>query len=370
MELVIGAAILWAAWHGVREAARDVASSYRDRKIRWGAAAARMRGAPARDGMAPAVSSKAIRVGIVAGALAGTTAVAAVLAGRGFGRGARAGWTLGRTWGKARLQRRRYGVEPGDADEATEIVDAELVDEEPKEGTEQPEESFRPDPDPNLWPVDAEEAAWLRKRIPEYDAKAEQFRRDGNPKMAGVYVSLAARRRRRLAHYRDPEALPATPPQDVPADRPGESPNGERAMAQMQSEVVTYDTHVHNLTVLQGEARAEYEAAELGREAAEAVARRAEQDAQHAEAMMAGLAAADFGQKHVANMATLQELFANQVQVSRNLRASTAALMEQSEALIAEAERARREFEADHRQLAEAHADAPHAAKREGYVSQ
>jgi hypothetical protein len=313
MELVIGCAILWAAWQGTKEAAHSVTESYRDRRNRWQTRAARRRGWTTRDLMAPTVSARAVKFGITTGAVLGTASVAAWLAGKGFGRGARAGWSLGRTWGQARLQRRRYGVEPGEPDEATEVVDAELVDED--QADEQP-------------PTPREPVTELADR-------------------------------------------PADPPKDVPANRPGDSPNGETEMAeQIQSDVVTYDTHVHNLTVLQGEARAEFEAAELAWEAAGSAKNRATADAQHVEQITAGLAAVDFGPKHVANMAQIQELIAAQVQAATALQLAAAALMEQAEVIEASAERARQEFEADHRALAEAHADAPHAAKREGYEPQ
>lgn len=311
MELVIGAAILWAAYQGVREAVRTVRDSYRTRRDRWTTRAASWRGAPSRDGMAPYVSSRALRFGIAAGAVAGTTTVAAILAGRGFGRGARAGWKLGRTWGQARLQRRRYTVTPGWDEEATEIVDAELV-----EDDDQVDEPTPP------------------KREP-------------------------------VAELSD---RPAPPPHNVPVDRPGEAHTDGEPMEQIQSEVVTYETHVRNLTVLQNEARAEFEAAELAWEAAGSAKNRATADAQHVEQITAGLAAADFGPKHVANMAQVQELIAAQVQAATALQRAAAALMEQAEVIEASSERARREFEADHRQLAEAHAEAAHAAKREGYA--
>jgi hypothetical protein len=311
MELVIGCAILWAAWQGTKEAAHSVTESYRDRRNRWQTRAARRRGWTTRDLMAPTVSARAVKFGITTGAVLGTASVAAWLAGRGFGRGARAGWKLGRTWGQARLQRRKHVVEPGEPDEATEVVDAELVDDQADEQSPTPRE-----------PV----------------------------------AELADR--------------PADPPIDVPANRPGESHTNGEPMEEIQSDVVTYDTHVRNLTVLQGEARAEFEAAELAWEAAGSAKNRATADAQHVEQIAAGLAAVDFGPRHVANMGQIQELIAAQVQAATALQRAAAALMEQAEVIEASAERARQEFEADHRALAEAHADAPHAAKREGYESQ
>jgi hypothetical protein len=316
-ELAVGAAILWAAYRGVREAAASVRDSYRDRRERWWARAASWRGWTARDAMAPTVSIRAVRFGVIAGAAAGTTAIAAYLAGRGFGRGARAGWHLGWTWGRARLRRRRYGVEPGEADEATEVVDAELV-------------------------TDAQ------------DADAE----DTPPQPRGPVAELGDR--------------PAVPPHDVSATRPGDpsSHQGEDMAEQMQSEVVTYESHVRNLTVLQGEARAEGEAAELAKEAAASAKNRAISDAGHAEQIAAGLVAADFGARHVANMAQIQELLAAQVKAASALERAAWELMEGADAIENTAEQARWEFEAEHRGLAEAHAEAAHAAKREGYAAQ
>jgi hypothetical protein len=305
--------VAYALWRGCREAAHSVAESCRDRRARWQTRAASRRGWTTRDLMAPTVSARAVRFGITTGAVLGTASVAAWLAGKGFGRGARAGWHLGRTWGNARLKRRRYGVEPGQPEDATEVIDAELVEDD-DQADEQP-------------PTPREPVAELADR-------------------------------------------PADPPtEDVPDNRPGYPMNGE-PMEEIQSDVVTYDVHVKNLTTLQAEAHSEYEAAELAHEAAAAAKRRAMSDLTHVEAIVAGLISVDFGQKHSGNANRLMALISEQVAAADALKKAAARLMDGAAQIEAEAENARHEFEADHRALAEAHADAPHAAKREGYVPQ
>jgi hypothetical protein len=86
------------------------------------------------------------------------------------------------------------------------------------------------------------------------------------------------------------------------------------------------------------------------------------------EQMAVGLAAQDFGEVHVANMTTLHELLARHVAQARAAEHAAGESLATSEQLIEMCVNAANVFQRDHGQLAEAHANAPHAAKtREAY---
>jgi hypothetical protein len=143
---------------------------------------------------------------------------------------------------------------------------------------------------------------------------------------------------------------------------------GSTISAPVLMEGANYDAHLHNLNVLAKEARAEYSSAELTLASASAARQRAEHAMAAVEQMAAGLAAQDFGETHVGNMASLHEMLARQVEQSRTAEHAAQESLATSEHLIELCTSAAAVFQRDHGQLAEAHANAPHAAKtREAY---
>jgi hypothetical protein len=133
-------------------------------------------------------------------------------------------------------------------------------------------------------------------------------------------------------------------------------------------EGANYGAHLHNLNVIAKEARAEYASAELSLASASAARQRAEHAMAAVEQMAVGLAAQDFGETHVSNMASLHELLARHVAQARAAEQAAQESLATSEQLIELCTAAANVFQRDHGQLAEAHANAPHAAKtREAY---
>ena len=138
--------------------------------------------------------------------------------------------------------------------------------------------------------------------------------------------------------------------------------------APLLMEGANYDAHLHNLGVLAKEARAEYSSAELTLASASAARQRAEHDMAAVEQMASGLAAQDFGDLHVGNMASLHEMLARQVAQARQAEQAAQETLATSEQVIELCVSSAAVFQRDHGQLAEAHASAPHAAKtREAY---
>jgi hypothetical protein len=133
-------------------------------------------------------------------------------------------------------------------------------------------------------------------------------------------------------------------------------------------EGANYGAHLHNLGVIAKEARAEYASAELTLASACAARQRAEHAMNAIEQMAVGLAAQDFGESHVGNMASLHELLARHVAQARAAEHAATESLATSEQLIEMCVNAAAVFQRDHGQLAEAHATAPHAARtREAY---
>jgi hypothetical protein len=138
--------------------------------------------------------------------------------------------------------------------------------------------------------------------------------------------------------------------------------------ASMLMEGANYDAHLHNLGFLLRQAQREYTAAELTLASAAATRKRAENDIAAAEQMATALASQDFGGEHVANMVALQELLAVQVAAARAAHEAAFESTLANEHVIEVCAAAESAFRRDHQQLAEAHADAPHAARtREAY---
>ena len=145
-------------------------------------------------------------------------------------------------------------------------------------------------------------------------------------------------------------------------------PTGGTINAPVLMEGANYHAHLHNLNVIAKEARHEYSSAELTLASASAARQRAEHSMAAVELMAAGLAAQDFGDVHVGNMASLQELLARHVEHARTAERAAQESLATSEQLIEVCMATAAAFERDHGQLAEAHASAPHAAKtREAY---
>ena len=133
-------------------------------------------------------------------------------------------------------------------------------------------------------------------------------------------------------------------------------------------EGANYDAHLHNLNVIAKEARAEYSSAELTLASASAARQRAEHAMNAVEQMAAGLAAQDFGEVHVGNMASLHEMLSRHVAQAQAAERAASESLATSEQLIEMCVSSATVFQRDHGQLAEAHANAPHAAKtREAY---
>jgi hypothetical protein len=143
---------------------------------------------------------------------------------------------------------------------------------------------------------------------------------------------------------------------------------GASISAPVLMEGANYHAHLHNLQVIAREAQHEYHSAELTLASASAARQRAEYSMAAVEQMATGLAAQDFGEVHVGNMATLHELLARHVQHARTAEHAAQESLATSEQLIEVCMATAATFQRDHGQLAEAHAAAPHAAKtREAY---
>jgi hypothetical protein len=134
--------------------------------------------------------------------------------------------------------------------------------------------------------------------------------------------------------------------------------------------VVTYEQHQRNLGQLQRVAAAEMNSAELTMQSAEAAERRANELVASLEYVTAGLGrdGSDFGPTHQQNVYAIAE----QVDVLRSHAAASkqiaAQTMEAAGNIIAMCQAAAASFVSDNQPLAEAHASAPHAGRREAYV--
>jgi hypothetical protein len=143
---------------------------------------------------------------------------------------------------------------------------------------------------------------------------------------------------------------------------------GSTISAPVLMEGANFDAHLHNLEVIAKEATHEYNSAELTLASASAARQRAEHAMTAVEQMAVGLAAQDFGDAHVGNMATLHDLLSRQVAQARTAEHAAQESLATAEQVITVCVAAAATFKRDHGQLAEAHASAPHAAKtREAY---
>jgi hypothetical protein len=133
-------------------------------------------------------------------------------------------------------------------------------------------------------------------------------------------------------------------------------------------EGATYDAHLHNLEQIGLDAERAKTTAELTLSAAVQAQHRATKAVEAVELMAQGLAAQDFGEQHVANMNTLQELFAIQARHAETAVKAATASLDASEQADTTCHAAVAAFRRDHGQLAEAYQSAPHPAKsREAY---
>ena len=145
-------------------------------------------------------------------------------------------------------------------------------------------------------------------------------------------------------------------------------PVGASINAPVLMEGANFHAHLHNLQIIAKEAQHEYHSAELTLASASAARQRAEHAMTAVEQMAAGLAAQDFGDAHVDNMASVHELLARHVEHARTAERAAQESLATSEQLIEMCLATAATFQRDHGQLAEAHASAPHAAKtREAY---
>lgn len=155
---------------------------------------------------------------------------------------------------------------------------------------------------------------------------------------------------------------------------PGTSltPAGASLALVAEGGIVTYDEHLANLRALIVKARDEHASAEMVHTYAGNAKKRAEADVAAIELITAGIGAggADFGAPHETAMSEIQELITQQAAYAAQVEKTAAASMELAALIVGRSVAAGNAFVAAHQGLAEAHAAAPHAGRREGYQPQ
>lgn len=140
------------------------------------------------------------------------------------------------------------------------------------------------------------------------------------------------------------------------------------AQAVQVPEGANYYTHLSALACLLALARDERASGELAVNSAQAMCLRGENLLAAALRMEVGVCRHDFGPEHKANMHAVSELLTVQLATARTTRRLTRESLSGADDLIRACTHAAAAFQADHGQLAEAHANTSHAAKtREAY---
>jgi hypothetical protein len=373
------------------------------------------RGPEGRARIARGVRPSAIRAGIITGALAYSAVVGGGVAAAGFWRGLRGGYRMGKLHYRGKNAERdldptitvEAGTPGGPADPNAETVQGEVVDGEviDAEATDvqqpdapAPREALAAAPEPvNAADDDGSKApaGWQVIVFAVGSGARVGQTTFTDPRVVDGHLAVIADTPGLRAEVRELTDLPEdsrpspagsiTDPltkEQTVTDSSNANPSpgpvavvasyvpvgGAPVFASQLLEGANYDAHRYNLGFLLLQAQREYASGELTLAAATATRQRAEYDMAAAEQMSANLTVQDFGVEHVHYMTDLGETLAAQVFAARDAENAARDALATNEHIIEVCVTAEAAFRRDHGQLAEAHANAPHAAKtREAY---
>lgn len=400
---VVMVALGWGVKNAAAEGARAVKENWQKKKE----AAKAWQQARSDSAFVKFVGPRAIKTGLITGALLGTAATGAVVAGRGFARGLSAGWSTGWAWGNANLRKATAKVVPGaPGDNSGEVVDAEVVDN-PRDnradngadnppGTTEVVDGEVVDDTPHApeIPLDdtmpcpvcdglaldaAERAGCMCRGTGTIDVRALPADESGQRTYPAPVADPA------VDDNEPRPAIAAPEPDPVPAVQHGRDPiDSNQGAALMAGTVVpvtasrsaaipegimTYGGHLEALRTLAREAVAEQDSAGLALEYALAAKSRAEADITRIEAIIAGLRSAEFGASHESAMAGIQELIMQQASATVTAAQAAQASMDLASQVAELCAQAALAFRRDHEAIATAIAEAPgKVAVRDGYT--